>query len=240
MDDDWADLYRWFGYTGVICPGDIRKAIKENPEGEDLVFEVNSGGGSVFAGFEMYSVLRGAACRTVAEVQSLAASAASTVISGCAVVMLSPVAQIMIHLPTTWTEGDEYEHRSSAAMLRSFKESILNGYVARAAGKSTRAQLSGMMDRTTFFEAHEAVDAGLADGVLDEGGGEPVDPVGVINAMTWGGLPPIGELRARYEAAVGQGTPSGAVRQLPEREPSDTAGDIRLARARMEIERLRY
>ena len=62
-------LYQFFEVP-AFSPQTIRTAVEENPEGEDLVLEINSGGGSVFAGFEMYSVLRSAGCRTVAEVQS--------------------------------------------------------------------------------------------------------------------------------------------------------------------------
>ena len=71
VPDDDAPYYRIFGF-GCFCPRDIRRAIEKNPKGEDLVLEVNSPGGSVFAGFEMYSALRAAAdVQTVAEVQSL-------------------------------------------------------------------------------------------------------------------------------------------------------------------------
>ena len=50
-------LYQFFEVP-AFSPQTIRTAVEENPEGEDLVLEINSGGGSVFAGFEMYSVLR--------------------------------------------------------------------------------------------------------------------------------------------------------------------------------------
>ncbi|HAX35869.1 MAG TPA: peptidase, partial [Tyzzerella sp.] len=104
--DKW--IYEWFGMDAT-CPKDVNAAISE-ANGEPLLVEINSGGGSVFAGFEMYSVLRSAGCRTVAEVQSLAASAASVVMLGCQEVHASPVAQVMIHLPSMGTQGDRYDH----------------------------------------------------------------------------------------------------------------------------------
>ena len=53
-----------------FSPQTIRTAVEE-PVGKDLVLEINSGGGSVFAGFgNVLLVLRSAGCRTVAEVQS--------------------------------------------------------------------------------------------------------------------------------------------------------------------------
>ena len=57
--DEDAPIYRWFGLAAA-CPADIRQALADNPAGEEFVLEINSGGGSVYAGFEMYSLLRGA------------------------------------------------------------------------------------------------------------------------------------------------------------------------------------
>ena len=54
-DDQW--LYDWFDIE-AFSPGVVRRALEDNPEGEDLELEINSGGGSVFAGFEIYSLLR--------------------------------------------------------------------------------------------------------------------------------------------------------------------------------------
>ena len=55
--DGDAPILRWWGIP-ASCPADIRGALAQNPEGEEFVLEINSGGGSVFAGFEMYSLLR--------------------------------------------------------------------------------------------------------------------------------------------------------------------------------------
>ena len=74
--DDDVEIYQWFGFA-AFSPKAVRDAVASTPEGEELVLEINSGGGSVFAGSEIYSVLRSSGIHTVAEVQSLAASAAS-------------------------------------------------------------------------------------------------------------------------------------------------------------------
>ena len=55
--DDDRLIYEWFGYR-AFSPEQVRDAIAQNPAGEDLVLEINSPGGSVFAGSEMYSILR--------------------------------------------------------------------------------------------------------------------------------------------------------------------------------------
>lgn len=213
--DEDVFFYRFFG-IGVFSPRDIRAAIAKNPKGEDLVFEVNSGGGSVFAGFEMYSVLRAAKdVHTVAEVQSLAASAASTMMLGCDEVMLSPVAQVMIHLPSTSTDGDVNAHKDSIRILNSITVSILNAYELRCKGKSSRDQLESMMNKATWFPAQDALDAGLADGVLYQDGETPlVLPKDITNAVgggiralanSAGDIPAAETLRAKYQKLVDEG-----------------------------------
>lgn len=195
--DDDAGVYRYFGYS-VTCPADVRVALEQASPEEEVILEINSGGGSVFAGFEIYSALRSAGRNTLAEVQSLAASAASTVMIGCRKVLLSPVAQVMIHNPACITEGDAVAHQESLGILASIKESILNGYQLRCGARCTRERLCSMMDASTWLNAQEAVDLGLADGILyqpDEGALSAQS--GYVNAA--GALPDIIKLRAEYQ-----------------------------------------
>lgn len=162
-EDQW--LYDWFGVP-AFSPGVVRDAIKVNPEGETLILEINSVGGSVFAGFEIYSILRGAKCCTEARVQSLAASAASTLMLGADSILLSPVAQVMIHRPSICTSGNVDDHEQSIELLESITESILNGYELRCRGKASREELSQLLDAETWLPAQRAVELGLADGLM--------------------------------------------------------------------------
>lgn len=196
--DEDAPIYRFFGMAAV-SPADIRQAIADNPAGEDFVLEINSGGGSVYAGFEMYSILRAAGVHTRAEVQSLAGSAASVVMAGADTVAASPVGQVMIHLPSTFTEGNQVAHRESVQMLEAVTGSILAAYERKCGGRTSRDALRRMMDRETFLTAHEALKAGLVDEILGETGN--ANPMNVWNAA--GGAPDIEKLRAAYREAQG-------------------------------------
>ena len=196
--DEDAPVYRFFGLAAA-CPADIRQALADNPPGEELVVEINSGGGSVYAGFEMYSILRGAKVPTRAEVQSLAGSAASVVLAGADVAAASPVGQVMIHLPSTVTEGNQVVHRESVQMLEAVTGSILAAYETKCRGKTSRDALRRMMDRETFLTAQEALDAGLIDEIIGEGEGAPANPMSVWNAA--GGVPDIERMRAAYRKA---------------------------------------
>ena len=199
--DSDAPILRWWGIPAA-CPADIRGAIAENPEGEEFVLEINSGGGSVFAGFEMYSLLRNASrqgVHTRAEVQSLAGSAASVVMAGADTAACSPVGQVMIHLPSTVTEGNQGVHRESVQMLESITESIIAAYESKVGGKTSHDALRRMMDRETFLSARAALDAGLIDEIIGAEDSAPANPMNVFNAA--GGMPDIEKLRAAYREA---------------------------------------
>ncbi len=252
-DNQW--LYDWFEIA-AFSPGVVRRALADNPEGEDLELEINSPGGSVFPGFEMYSLLREAKCNTVAIVQSLAGSAASTIMAGCREVRMSPVAQVMIHLPLSYVEGNQNDMRREARVLESITQSILNGYVDKCGGKATRERLDRLVRAETWLTAQEAVELGLADSILgQEADGDPllqniVNAAGAGIRALAGSAGPVLDvqgLRTRYEQLVRAGAaPAEGHPVLEETKqdpaggtPEEIAGDWQ-RKARLAIERNRF
>lgn len=232
--DEDAAIYEHFGYK-AFSPQVVRDAIANNPKGEELVLEINSGGGSVWAGSEMYSVLRAAdGVTTRAEIQSLAASAASYLALGCDRVEISPVAQMMVHLPRILTEGDRNDHLGSVQLLDTVRESVLNAYELKCAGKTGRAELKRLMSNSTWLDAREAVRLGLADGILGDEDGT-LAPQDVMNAA--GGLPDIAALRAQYRAE--KASTGGAPESASTGGAPDAHTDWR-AHARLAIEKNRF
>ena len=168
VSDDWVWLYELFGIP-CCCPKQVRDAIKKLPEGEALILEINSPGGDVWAGFEIFGMLQACRSDTEAHIISLAASAATTVMCGCDVVLASPVAQIMIHQPAAYVE--EYVDNDGAQHLKNYldsvKASILNGYVIKSAGKASRKRFEQLVDDSTWMPVQTALELGLIDGYLD-------------------------------------------------------------------------
>ena len=256
-EDQW--LYDWFGID-AFSPATVRQALADNPEGEDLEMEINSGGGSVFAGFELYSLIREAKCRTVAIVQSLAGSAASTAMSGCDVVRMSPVAQVMIHLPSSWAVGNQNAMKHEAKVLESITQSILNGYEAKCRGKADRARLDRLIRAESWLTAQEAVELGLADEIMGWEDEVQTVPASIVNAVG-GGIRALAnsslhwtspdELWARYEQLVQNGaapadghpvpeTPQSSVNSAPSGGAPEQIADDWTRRARLAIERNRF
>lgn len=242
-EDLW--LYDWFEIP-AFAPQNVRAALESCPDGEDLVLEINSGGGSVFAGFEMYSVLRAAGTKTVAEVQSIAASAASVLMLGCQEVTASPVAQVMIHLPSLVTEGDRTEHQSSIGVLDSITESILNAYTIKAGPRSTRSELRQLMETSAWMTAPEAQGLGLVDKIV---GAETIDPSAILNcaggmshgirAMAAAPMPSPASLRREYDRLVDEGK-APAKNKAPKEPSGGNDMQIQLAKARLDLERIRF
>lgn len=232
VSDDDAEVYRFFGF-GVVSPRDVRQAIADTPAGETLTLEVNSGGGSMFAGYEIYTILKAATIPTEVEIQSLAGSAMSVAAIGADVVRASPVAQFMIHLPSLRTEGDSVEHKRSLQALNSFKASVLNAYELKCAGKKTRSELDAMLRAETWLPVQDAMAAGFVDDVLYDGEGVIAAQAvmcaqtGIRALATAGGLPDIAELRAR-KATMEPGKP-------PEKTPQDSSDALALAKAKLTL-----
>lgn len=216
IPNDYAWIYDLFE-VDYFSPGKLADALKEaDPADRELIVEINSPGGYVFSGFEIYSELRNLQAQgwhVEAHVIALAASAATTIMAACDTVLCSPVAQIMVHLPMTITEGNRYDHRESIDVLKSLEESILNGYVMKSAGKADRERLRKAMEKSTWMPAQEAIGLGLVDGIL----GDPEEvlmvavDVGalagqVVNSLQAGMGQTFEDLMARYEAGVRNGT----------------------------------
>lgn len=202
--NDNADTYRWWGYKGVCCPNDIRDALATCPEDEELVMEINSGGGSVYAGFEMYNLIRSSGRKVTAEIQSLAGSAMSVIVSACSKVLMSPASNIMIHRSSIgYTGGNAEKLEQDVQMLNTIDESILNAYCEKVGNKASRTKLRHMMEDETFLTAQEAIECGLADGIL-KAGSESTDPTLAVACIENGmsqvlaaavALPPIEDLK---------------------------------------------
>ena len=168
VSDEYDWLYSLFKIPHC-CPKNIRDALKTLPEEEDLILEVNSPGGDVWAGFEIYGLLQKINGRTEAHIIALAASAATTITSACSRVLASPVAQFMIHQPAAYAEG--FLNNEGARQLQNFldsvKASIINGYVVKSAGKASRKTFEKLVDQSTYMPIQDAIDLGLVDGYLD-------------------------------------------------------------------------
>ena len=154
-------IYDWLGMEAT-SPKKISDALRD-AGGEDVEIHINSPGGDVFAGSEIYTLLRGYSGKVKIKILGIAASAAS-VIAQAGESEISPTGMFMIHNVKTWSSGDYRDMEYTAEALRAANESIINAYVAKTG--MTQEELQGLMDRETYMTAAQAVEYGFIDKVM--------------------------------------------------------------------------
>lgn len=154
-------IYDWLGMEAT-SPKKISDALRD-AGGEDVEIHINSPGGDVFAGSEIYTLLRGYSGKVKIKILGIAASAAS-VIAQAGESEISPTGMFMIHNVKTWSSGDYRDMKYTAEALRAANESIINAYVAKTG--MTQEELQGLMDRETYMAAAQAVEYGFIDKVM--------------------------------------------------------------------------
>lgn len=155
-------IYDWLGIE-TISPkrvlGELEKAA-----GDDVELYINSGGGSVFAGSEIFTALKEYRGKITSKVTGVAASAATFFVLASDEVYVSPLAQMMIHKAATMTEGDSTAHASGFDLLDGVDRSIAKVYKAKT--NLQESEILDLMGKTTWMNAEKAVQLGFADGVL--------------------------------------------------------------------------
>ena len=163
VGNDWKEIYDYFGIE-CATPGDIQKALEELPNGDRLQVKINSGGGEVSAGQEMYTMLRNRRDVDI-EVESLAASAAS-VIAMAGHSSISPVGMLMIHCVSAGrVSGNHQTMEKMAETLRTYDEALASAYVEKT-GKS-KDEILELMNKETWLTAERAVELGFIDAISD-------------------------------------------------------------------------
>lgn len=176
IPDAWAEIYQAFGISqGYYSPADVRGAIAGLKPGEELVLEINSVGGSVDDAAEIYSIIQKLANPTRAEIQSLAASAASYFPLACDRVEIALPAQMMIHCASWGVRGNKRDHAWAAKQLDTTDQSILAVYCRKCGEKADRAELERLMNEETYLNAQRCLEMGLVDAII----GESEQPEGV-------------------------------------------------------------
>lgn len=131
----------------------------------DVTLRINSPGGSVFGAQAMIAAMRQHEGRITAQVDSLAASAASVIAVSCAECRMVPGAMMMIHKAWGVTVGNADDMRQTADLLEKLDGQIAGAYAAKS-GIELDAVLAMMADET-WLTADEAVNAKLADAVQE-------------------------------------------------------------------------
>ena len=102
----------WYG--DEVTPGLFREELAGGAG--DITVWINSPGGDVFAAAQIYNMLMDYPHDVTVKIDALAASAASVIAMAGTKVLMSPVAMIMVHNPTTIAIGDSDEMQKAIDM----------------------------------------------------------------------------------------------------------------------------
>lgn len=154
----------WWGDS--ITPKQFSKDLKDLGDVNEITVRVNSGGGSVFDGLAIRSLLKNHNATVTVHVDGYAASIASIIAMAGDKIVMAKGSMMMIHNPATslWG-GESKDFREIADFLDKIRDSLVDVYVART-GKDA-AEIIDMMNNETWMSAAEAVEMGFADEVED-------------------------------------------------------------------------
>lgn len=157
-------IYGYIGGSGLEPP-DIRIQLDE-ASGEDIIVEINSPGGYVYDGLEMYHLFKNYSGHVHFHIVALAASMASFIPLSGNRVTAEQATVWMLHNPSGGIFGADYiEAAKFAAYMESMSKMFVRVYATKT-GKSEKA-IKEIMDNETFFFGKEALEFGLVDEIID-------------------------------------------------------------------------
>ena len=127
----------------------------------NITIRLNSGGGDVFEGIEIYNYLKSLDNHITIEVTALAASAASIIAMAGDEIKMCTGSSMMVHEASTFAWGNKSDIQKVLNSLGTIDDSLVSIYAERTgADKET---INSWIEEETWFTADEAIEAGLAD-----------------------------------------------------------------------------
>ena len=128
----------------------------------NITIRLNSGGGDVFEGIEIYNYLKSLDNHITIEVTALAASAASIIAMAGDEIRMCTGSSMMVHEASTIAWGNKSDIQKVLNSLDTIDDSLVSIYAERTgADKET---INSWIEEETWFTADEAIEVGLADG----------------------------------------------------------------------------
>lgn len=188
----------WYG--DGVWPARFREELDAHA-GEDIQVEINSPGGDVFAGFEIYNMLVSHNASVRVRVVGMAASAASIVAmaAGKGQLIMTEASMMMIHNPWTLAMGDSEELREQADVLDMIRDVMCSVYMHRFSGEES--ELTRLLDEETWLSPARAMELGLCDEVeIPDAGAEDGAPSAAAMAGRYAAMSraQMAEIRERF------------------------------------------
>lgn len=166
LEKMWQEEY---GIEAGGTVADFEKEIKALGPVREIELNIYSYGGEVFAALAMHNILARHPARVIANVDGLAASAASVIIMAADEIRMPENAYLMIHNAATVAAGDYREFAAVAESLKKWSRDLANIYTSRiedntgAPRAGILADVIDKMDAETWLTGAEAKALGLIE-----------------------------------------------------------------------------
>jgi len=179
IPNDYKWFYDYFEEDST-CPRDVQNILNTVMDGDDLDVYINSPGGVIDVGSEIYTMLRTASEKTNLKIHITGeACSAASVAAMAGWCEMSPTALMMVHcVSVSCIAGNHNVMEHAAEMLRTADHAMCQAYVAKTG--MLESQALAMMEHETWLTAEQAKDKGLIDAIMFE---EPSEEFVLQNAV---------------------------------------------------------
>lgn len=157
VGDGWAE--------NPITSKGIAKVLRDNADAKLIRVALNSPGGYVVEGLQIYQALADHPATVIVSVGAQAASCGSLIAMAGDEIILHETSLFLVHNPWNFTIGDYQDHERAAAELRMMADVFATAYAKRT-GKS-KADIQALMDEDRYMDAAEAKAFGFCDRIIE-------------------------------------------------------------------------
>ncbi len=173
IPNDYKFYYDYFGNEST-CPKDVQRVIDAYQEGDEIEVFINSPGGVITTGSEIYTLLKKYAEHIKIYITGEACSAAS-IVAMAAYCEMAPTALMMVHCVSSKIAGNHSDMTHMAEVLEIADRALCTAYTSKSG--MTEADALAMMNHETWLTAKQAKERGLVDGIMFEDQEEEQSPL---------------------------------------------------------------
>lgn len=156
--------YSWWG--DEVTPKQFKEDLDALGDISELKIYINSGGGDVFAGQAIHSMLKRHSATKTVYIDGLAASIASVIAMAGDKIIMPKNAMMMVHKCWTLAIGNADDMRKMAGDMDKIDESIIATYVEKTGLEED--DIIELMTDETWMTAQDALDYGFADEIEEQ------------------------------------------------------------------------
>lgn len=139
-----------------VAPEDVLNFLNTIKDVKDLNVYINSGGGSVFAGLNIYNMLKRHEAHVTVHVDGMAASIASIIAMAGDKIIIPSNAFLMIHKPMIGLFGNAFDFKKAIDDLNAIESGLMNVYAENLAEGVDIKDVQKMLDAETWLNGSDA------------------------------------------------------------------------------------